>query len=137
MTEEIRLLAFSAALGLVHIMAASAAGLQQRGGLAWAAGNRESEGEVTGAAARLKRASANFFETFPLFAALVLAAAVSGRQGGAVAWGAQLYFWARLLYLPIYGFGIPWIRTPVWGVAIVGIGFVFAGLFGWAGPGAP
>ena len=137
MTDEIRLLALSAALGFAHIMAASTSGLAQRGGLTWAAGNRESEGEVTGAAARLKRASANFFETFPLFAALVLAAAVSGRQGSAVAWGAQLYFWARLLYLPIYGFGIPWIRTLVWGVAMVGIGFVFAGLFGWAGPGAP
>ncbi len=135
MTEEIRLLALSAALGFAHIVAASASGLSQRGGLAWAAGNRESEGGVTGAAARLQRATGNFFETFPLFAALVLAAAVSGRQGGAVAWGAQLYFWARLLYLPIYGFGLPWIRTPVWGVAIVGIGFVFAGLFGWAGPG--
>lgn len=129
MPIEIRLLAYAVVLGFVHIMAASLAGLKARGGLAWAAGNRETQPAVTGAAARLERASKNFFETFPLFAALVLAAAAIDRHNTAVVLGAHLYVWARLAYLPIYGLGLPVVRTPVWGVAMVGIGFVFVGLF--------
>ncbi len=130
MPVEIRLLAWSCLLGLVHIIAASASGLQQRGGLQWAAGNREgSPPAVTGAAARLEKAAKNFFETFPIFAALVLACAAIGRHNTAVVLGAHLYFWARLAYLPIYGLGVPKVRTLAWGVAIVGILFVFWGLF--------
>ncbi|MEH3145625.1 MAG: MAPEG family protein [Methylobacterium frigidaeris] len=130
MPIEISLLAAAAVLGFVHIVAASAAGLKQRGGLAWAAGNREAQpGPMEGAAGRLERASKNFFETFPLFAALVLAAVATGRLNATTALGAHLYVWARLAYLPIYGLGLPIVRTPVWGVAIVGIGFVLAGLF--------
>jgi uncharacterized MAPEG superfamily protein len=34
---------------------------------------------------------------------------------------AQLYFWARLLYLPIYIVGIPYVRTVVWAVALWGL----------------
>ncbi|WP_298956953.1 MAPEG family protein [uncultured Methylobacterium sp.] len=129
MPIEISLLAAAVVLGVVHIVAASASGLQQRGGLAWAASNREAQpGPMQGAAGRLERASKNFFETFPLFAALVLAAAATGRFDATTALGAHLYVWARLAYLPIYGFGVPMVRTPVWGVAMVGIGFVLVGL---------
>ncbi|MDB5644801.1 MAPEG family protein [Methylobacterium sp.] len=130
MPVEIRLLAWSCLLGLVHVIAASASGLQQRGGLDWASGNREGRTpEVTGAASRLERASKNFFETFPIFAALVLACVATGRHNTAVVLGAYLYFFARLIYLPVYGFGIPKIRSIIWGVAIVGILFVMWGLF--------
>ncbi|GJE18944.1 MAPEG family protein [Methylobacterium marchantiae] len=130
MPVEIRLLAWSCLLGLVHVIAASASGLQQRGGYAWAASNRDGRTpEVTGAAARLEKASKNFFETFPIFASLVLACAVTGRHNTAVVLGAYLYFFARLIYLPLFGFGIPKVRSIVWGVSIVGILFVLWGLF--------
>jgi uncharacterized MAPEG superfamily protein len=36
-------------------------------------------------------------------------------------WGAQLYFWARVLYVPLYAFGIPLIRSVAWNVAALGI----------------
>ena len=130
MPVEVRLLAWSCLLGLVHIIAASASGLQQRGGLNWAASNREGAApNVTGGAARLDKASKNFFETFPIFAALVLACVVSGRHNTAVVMGAYLYFFGRLAYLPVYGFGVPQVRTLIWGVSIVGILLVFWGLF--------
>jgi uncharacterized MAPEG superfamily protein len=130
MPVEIRLLAFSVLLGAVHIVAASAAGLQQRGGLGWAAGSRDGPTPpVTGVAARLERASKNFFETFPLFAAVVLAAAVIDRHNTGVVYGAYLYFFGRLLYLPAYMVTIPYLRTLVWGVAMVGIAFAYVGLF--------
>ncbi|GBU18928.1 MULTISPECIES: MAPEG family protein [Methylobacterium] len=130
MPVEIRLLAWSCLLGLVHILAAAYGGLNQRGGFPWAAGNREGPTpEVTGAAARLERASKNFLETFPIFAALVLACAVTGRHNTAVVYGAYLYFFARLVYLPVYGFGIPKVRSAVWCVSLLGILLVFWGLF--------
>ena len=130
MPIEIRLLAFSVLLGVVHVIAASASGLQQRGGLGWAAGPRDGPAPpVTGVAARLDRASRNFFETFPLFAALVLAAVAIDRHNTGVVIGAYLYFFGRLIYLPVYALGTPYLRTLVWGVSIVGIAFVLAGLF--------
>jgi uncharacterized MAPEG superfamily protein len=130
MPVEIRLLAWSCLLGLVHIIAASASGVQQRGGLGWASSNREGPTpEVTGAASRLEKASKNFFETFPIFAALVLACVATGRHNTAVVLGAYLYFFARLVYLPAYGFGIPKVRTLVWLVSVLGILFVLWGLF--------
>jgi uncharacterized MAPEG superfamily protein len=35
--------------------------------------------------------------------------------------GAQIYFWARVAYLPIYVIGIPYVRTLVWGAGFWGL----------------
>jgi len=35
--------------------------------------------------------------------------------------GAQLYFWARVAYVPAYAAGIPYLRTLIWAVSIVGL----------------
>ncbi len=43
-------------------------------------------------------------------------------------WGAQLYFWGRVAYVPLYAFGIPLVRSMAWSVATVGIIFVLLGL---------
>lgn len=130
MPVEIRLLAFSVLLGAVHIIAASASGLQQRGGLGWAAGPRDGPTpQVTGVAARLERASKNFLETFPFFAAVVLAAVAIDRHNTGVVYGAYLYFFGRLAYLPASMVSIPYVRTLAWGVAMVGIAFAYVGLF--------
>ena len=53
----------------------------------------------------------------------------SGRHNTAVVMGAYLYFFGRLAYLPVYGLGVPRVRTLVWGVSIGGILLVFWGLF--------
>jgi uncharacterized MAPEG superfamily protein len=98
---EIQMLGYSALLGLAQIILASHAASFQRG-YDWTAGSREEAvAPLTGAAHRFARALANFLETFPLFAALVLAAHVAGREGTLTYWGAHLYFWARLAYVPL------------------------------------
>lgn len=51
---------------------------------------------MAGAAARVDRALKNFLETFPFFAAAVLAGALTQRANADAALGAQLYFRARL-----------------------------------------
>ena len=79
---------------------------------------------------RLGRAIANFGETFPLFAAAIVATIALERTGTGTAWGAALYFWGRLAYVPLYAFGVPWLRSVAWFVAIFGIILVTLPLLG-------
>ena len=72
-------------------------------------------------AGRLKRALENLLETYPAFVALALALAVTGKTGGLAATGALLWLAARVVYVPLYAFGVPAVRTLVWCVSIVGI----------------
>jgi len=53
-------------------------------------------------------------------------AGVSGRADAMTALGSELFFWARLVYVPVYLAGIPWVRTAVWGVSIVGLILIFS-----------
>jgi uncharacterized MAPEG superfamily protein len=80
-------------------------------------------------AGRLQRALHNFLETFPLFAAVVLIADATNRHGFMALWGSQIYFYARVLYLPLYAAGIPVVRTLVWSVSVLGIVMVLLELF--------
>lgn len=121
MTIEIQMLAWSIALGLAHVLLGAALMTQQRG-LKWNASARDGEARpLTGVAARVDRALKNFLETFPFFAAAVLAVALTQRANADTALGAQLYFWARLAYVPIYAAGIPYLRTLVWAVSVWGL----------------
>jgi uncharacterized MAPEG superfamily protein len=98
-------------------------------GYRWAASARDREvAPLTGVAGRLDRALRNFAETFPLFAALVLAAQAVGRHSGLTEFGAILYFIARLAYLPLYAFGVPLIRSLVWNVAALGMALLLVAL---------
>lgn len=118
---ELKMLVWSVVLGLVQIGIATLAAAGQRG-LGWAASARDQAmAPLAGVAGRLDRARGNFLETFAFFAALVLAVVALGRQGAGSALGAQLYFWARLVYVPVYAAGIPYLRTLVWAVSIVGL----------------
>ncbi|MCP1375874.1 MAPEG family protein [Dyella lutea] len=128
MTIELTMLVWSMVLGLIHVAVAATLSTARRG-LRWNAGNRDGEvAALTGAAARAARASTNFQETFPFFAAAVLAVLVAQRADAHTALGAQLYFWARLAYLPVYVVGIPYLRTVVWAVSLVGLLMVLGGL---------
>src|SRR5215218_7719691 len=74
---ELRMLTFSVVLGLAQIITASHAASLQRG-YRWSASPRDEKmPPLRGVAGRLDRALRNFMETFPLFAAVVLAAHVS------------------------------------------------------------
>ena len=80
--------------------------------------NRQSGNVMAG---RLKRALENLLETYPAFVALALALAVTGKAGGIAATGAWLWLAARAVYVPLYAFGVPAVRTLVWCVSIVGL----------------
>ena len=91
-------------------------------GFAYAMGPRDAHKEIQNLyVGRIGRALHNMLETFPLFAALAVALAVTGRTGGNAALGAQFYVWARTLYVPAYVLGIPVLRSVIWGVSVAGI----------------
>jgi len=51
----------------------------------------------------------------------VLVAHAAGRHDWMTVWGTQLYFWARVVYVPLYVLGVPLLRSLVWNVATFGI----------------
>ncbi|MES2854691.1 MAG: MAPEG family protein [Bdellovibrionota bacterium] len=64
-----------------------------------------------------------------LFIAGVFLAHAAGRLGGISVTGAILYFASRVVYVPIYAYGIPKLRSVVWLASIIGIILVYASLF--------
>jgi uncharacterized MAPEG superfamily protein len=120
MTIELWMLFWTCALGIAHLSASSFAYKGQEGN-AYTVGPRDEHRPPTGLAGRFVRAQQNFNETFAVFAALVLMVHVLGENGWWSAWGAQVYFWARVGYLPAYAVGLPWVRTFIWQISMVGL----------------
>jgi uncharacterized MAPEG superfamily protein len=125
---ELKLLGLAMIIGLVQLVWAAVAARQQQN-LKWAGGPRDEPMPIAGVAARLDRAFRNFMETFPLFAAAVIAAYLAAKLGPLTLWGSALYVGARAIYPPIYAAGIPRLRTLVWGVSVVGLVMVVVALF--------
>ena len=124
MTIDLVLLLWAVALAFIHIVVA-AAGASGQIGFGTLAGNRDNLPELTGWAARARRAQQNMFETLPLFIALVLMAHIARRTDSISVLGEQAYLVARVGYLVIYLAGIPWLRTAVWGVSVLGMALIF------------
>jgi uncharacterized MAPEG superfamily protein len=121
MSMELTMLAWSVVLGLAQLVLAVVVANRDLG-LPYNLSPRDQPPSPLGkTAGRLVRAYNNFRETFALFAASILLVVVMHRENEASALGAQLYFWARLVYVPVYAFGVQWVRTIVWTVAIVGL----------------
>ena len=129
METELQMLAWAIVLGLGHLMLDAGMKTSERG-LAWNASARDGEAKPLGpVAGRVNRSWSNFLETFPMFAAAVLAVVLAERTGDRAVLGAQLYFLARLAYIPAYAAGIPYVRSLIWGVSLAGIVLVLSGLF--------
>ncbi len=108
-------------LGIVQMVLATLAAVTARG-LPWAAGPRDGAAAPLGTyGGRLDRAYRNFLETFPFFLGAVLLAHALGKSTHSSQLGAELYLWGRLLYVPAYVIGIPFIRTLIWAASFVGI----------------
>jgi uncharacterized MAPEG superfamily protein len=120
MTLELKLLVWSTALALIQMLVALLAAIAQVGVLPLV-GNRENLQAFGGWAGRAQRAHRNMMESLAIFAALVLVAQLAGKTNVATALGAQLFFWSRLAYAPVYVIGIPWLRTALWGVSFAGL----------------
>ena len=121
MAIEIICLVWSVVLGLAHILIAGQSRTKELG-TKWNTSARDGEQPLLSIMTnRLFRAQANFFETFPLFAVLILVTAVTQLYSIYSQVGAILYLIARVIYLPLYAFGIPYLRTIVWLISLLGI----------------
>ncbi len=130
MTTELAILTAVLVLALAQIGAAGMARTAELGAK-WNAGPRDGEAPPPGKlAGRLMRAQSNLFETLPLFVGAVLIAAVAGEHGTPLSlWGAWLYLIGRLVYLPLYALGVPYLRSLVWLAATAGLVMVIAAPF--------
>lgn len=128
MTIELWLLVVSIVLGFVHILLQAHTMNLQRG-IQWNAGPRdEPTPPLTGVAGRLARALRNYLETFAFFAAAILIAHVINVHNGFTLWGAWLYVIGRVLYIPLYAYGVRYWRSLAWNVATLGILLILAGI---------
>jgi uncharacterized MAPEG superfamily protein len=124
MKPEMTLLLWAVLLALVQMLIA-VTGATLQVGLPLLAGNREGLPPCTGWAGRAARAHHNMLESLVLFTALVLIAVIAGKTNSTTLLGAQLFFWARLVYAVVYLAGVPWVRTAVWCVSVIGLALIF------------
>lgn len=120
MSHELLMLMAASLLGLVHLSLASFTFKAQVGNR-YAVGARDEDIRPTGMAGRMSRAQWNFLETYAFFAAVILIVELTGTAGGLSFWGASLYLAGRLLFLPLYALGVPWLRTFSWNFATLGL----------------
>jgi uncharacterized MAPEG superfamily protein len=121
MNTELHVLAWGCILALIHIFAAAQVKTRQYG-TKWNMGARdEALAPPTPLVGRLSRAQANFFETFPLYAAAALLVTLAHLNNRWTAIGALLWIGARIVYLPLYALGVPVVRTLVFIVSLAGI----------------
>ena len=121
MPVELKIAALGALLLLVHIFAAVHLKTKQYG-RAWNVGARdESLPPLDPVAGRLARAQANFQETFPIAIVALFGVVIAGRTSAWTALGGWIWLAARTIYLPLYAFGVPVVRTIAFTISIAGL----------------
>ncbi|MDO9166550.1 MAG: MAPEG family protein [Rhodoferax sp.] len=130
MTNTLMLVIYMAILTWFTLLAASLirANAWTLPGTMIALGNRDKLPDATPFAGRAERTARNTLENFMLFAAIALVAHAAGATSPRVATGAEIFFWSRVLYVPVYYAGIIYLRTAVWLVSVLGLGMMIAAM---------
>ena len=124
MTIELTMLGWTLVLAFAQILLFDIARTSQYGAK-WNMGARDGTmPPLSAVAERLKRAQDNLFETLPLFIAAVLIAHVADRNSALTALGSQIYLACRVVYVPLYAFGVPVLRSLVWIGSAAGLGMI-------------
>ena len=124
---EIQMLCWAVVLGLVQLVIAASL-MTKDVGLPFNLSPRDKPmPPVSPLTGRCQRAFANFRETFVYFAVAVLVVSLLNKTNATTALGAQLYFWARVAYVPAYAAGITVVRTLIWGASLAGLVLVLLG----------
>ncbi|WP_043621511.1 MAPEG family protein [Ensifer sp. ZNC0028] len=124
MSVEMTVLALGCVFGIVQVFVAAQLQTRQHG-LAWSLSSREvAMPPPTPLVGRLKRAQANFLETFPFAASALLAVEITGANDATTGLGAIVWLSARLAFWLAYAIGIPVLRSALFATSIIGIGLV-------------
>lgn len=90
-------------------------------------GNRDDLKQATPMGGRADRAAKNSIEAAVFFVPLALIANAAGLDSE-VMQGAQIAFWARIAYVPVYIAGIKYLRSLIWLGGAVGYGMMISHL---------
>ncbi len=111
--SELDILALYGLLVCVTIVAQASGALVQLD-MGYIMSSRDDGRTVTGMAARLDRALSNSVVAMALFAPAVLLLQAKSGFNATTLIAAQVFLAARVIYLPVYVFGIVGLRTLVW-----------------------
>lgn len=115
------IIGLSVVLLIVHIMLQGMTATKELG-TDWNAGPRDGDKKPSGKiAGRAERASANYRETYPAFIALAFGLTLAGDPHGFGLIGAWVWLACRIIYIPLYLAGIPYIRSLVWLGSLAGL----------------
>lgn len=130
MTPDLLYLVYTVVLTWVMIMfaATAKARLWTLPGFMYGAGNRDTPNDSSAMAQRADRAAKNMLENLLLFATLMLTARAAGVASTTLVLPAQIFFFARLAYWPIYVVGLPYVRTLAWAAGVAGMGMIVMAL---------
>ncbi len=121
MTQELWIAVYAAVLGVLMVLLPPLLAYSRKGYMQWNAGPRDKPFDMGPHADRLKRAFSNFKETYIFFVVFVIALAFAHKSSTASIDGAWLYLIARIVYVPLYAFGVKGIRSLVWIISVAGI----------------
>lgn len=86
----------------------------------WGLGARDEGRTASVFTGRAQRTVRNQIEALAVFGPLVLVAHIAGISSELTVWGAGLFLGARVLFVPLYLLGTPYLRTVVWGAGYIG-----------------
>ena len=125
--DDIHMLAYSVVLAWLMILTAALMGI---GSLKVGFSNRQDMPVRSAVAGRADRAARNMLENLVLFGCAWGATRAAGVSSWRVIGGAQLFFVARAAYWPVYLAGIPYLRTLLWLLGVVGVGLIVSAAIG-------
>ena len=131
MGSELGILGLYGLVVIVTILAQLLAA-QAQVGLEMLVKPRDDIPKLTGVAGRMERAQLNSIVAMALFAPAVLILANKGLATGTTLLAAQVFLIARILYVPIYAAGLPWVRTLVWLAGFLATAWLYFAGFGAA-----
>ena len=96
-------------------------------------GPRDNLGAYGALLGRAKRATANMIEMMCMFVPLVLVAVLSERTNQWTELGCMIFFFSRLIFAPLYWFGVPVVRTLAYFAGVAGLIMIFLQVIPFAG----
>ena len=121
MSSELSILALSGLLVMVIVAVQASVGVI-RFGVPYSLTARDDNRQLSGADTRFGKCADNSVVALALFApAILLLQAQSGFDANSLL-AAQAFLISRLLYAPIYWFGLPAVRTLIWSVGFLATG---------------
>jgi len=130
MGSEIGILGLYGLVVIITIMVQAGAAQGQVGQRALLQ-SRDNMPRLTGVAGRLDRAQINSVTAMALFAPAVLMLAQNGLSTTSTLRAAQAFLIARILFVPLYAFGVAGVRSLVWVIGMLATVWIYVVALGW------